>query len=233
MGKVYIGISGWRYAPWRGVCYPPGLAQARELELAARALPSIEINGSSYALQRPHSYAAWYAATPPGFVFSHKGNRYLTHILRLRDVETPLASVFASGVFNLREKLGPFLWRFPPSFRYDADLVERFFSLLPHDTGQALELARRCHERMRAQRTRHRSDRPAAPRDGSAPRQLRRSVLHCCANTGWPWWWRTRLENGRIARTRRPISCICACMATRNCMPAAIPKKRCGAGPRA
>jgi uncharacterized protein YecE (DUF72 family) len=149
MGKIHIGISGWRYAPWRGVFYPEGLRQADELSFAARALPSIEINGSFYALQRPASYAAWYDATPPGFIFSHKGNRYITHILRLRDVETPLANVFASGVFNLREKLGPFLWQFPPSFRYDAELVEHFLSLLPHDTEQALALARRCEPRMR------------------------------------------------------------------------------------
>lgn len=148
MTKVYIGISGWRYPPWRGVFYPPKLTQARELEFASRALPSIEINGSFYALQRPESYAAWYEATPPGFVFSVKGNRYLTHMLRLKDIEKPLANVFASGVFNLREKLGPFLWQFPPNFRFDADRIERFFQLLPQDTEQALELARRCDTMM-------------------------------------------------------------------------------------
>ncbi|MFM9434525.1 uncharacterized protein YecE (DUF72 family) [Janthinobacterium sp. CG_23.3] len=149
MANIYIGISGWRYPPWRGAFYPAGLAQARELEYASRALPSIELNGSFYALQRPQSYAAWYAATPPGFVFSHKGNRFITHVKRLRDIDSPLANVFASGVFNLRGKLGPFLWQFPPSFRYDAALVEEFFSLLPHDSEQALELARRCEPRMR------------------------------------------------------------------------------------
>ncbi|HEY4316085.1 MAG TPA: DUF72 domain-containing protein [Herbaspirillum sp.] len=148
MGKIHIGISGWRYAPWRGVFYPEGLRQADELSFASRALPTIELNGSFYALQRPASYTAWHAATPPGFVFSVKGNRYITHIQRLRDIETPLANVFASGVFNLREKLGPFLWQFPPSFRYDAELVEHFLDLLPRDTEQALELARRCDARM-------------------------------------------------------------------------------------
>jgi uncharacterized protein YecE (DUF72 family) len=148
MGKIYIGISGWRYPPWRGVFYPEGLKQADELAFASRALPSIELNGSFYALQRPSSYAAWYEATPPGFIFSQKGNRYITHILRLDDIEGPLANVFASGVFQLREKLGPFLWQFPPSFSYDADRVEHFLSLLPHDTEQALQLARRCEPRM-------------------------------------------------------------------------------------
>lgn len=149
MAKIRIGISGWRYAPWRGDFYPEGLRQADELQFASRALPSIELNGSFYALQRPESYAAWYDATPQGFVFSVKGNRFITHVQRLRDIDGPLANMFASGVFNLREKLGPFLWQFPPSFRYDAELVEHFLSLLPHDSETGLELARRCEPRMK------------------------------------------------------------------------------------
>lgn len=149
MGKIYIGISGWRYRPWRGVFYPEGLAQSRELEFASRQLPSIELNGSFYSLQRPSSYAAWYAATPPGFVFSHKGNRYLTHILRLGDgIEPALANVMASGVFALKEKLGPFLWQLPPNFRFDAGRLERFFQLLPRDLHNAQALARRHEPRM-------------------------------------------------------------------------------------
>lgn len=148
-GNIYIGISGWRYAPWRGVFYPKTLTQNRELEFASRALRSIEINGSFYSLQRPESYAAWYAATPPNFVFSIKGNRYITHVLRLRDIEKPLANFFASGLFNLREKLGPFLWQFPPSFRYEPERIEHFFSLLPRDSEEALRLARKREPRMK------------------------------------------------------------------------------------
>jgi uncharacterized protein YecE (DUF72 family) len=147
-GSIHIGISGWRYAPWRGVFYPKELAQDRELEFASRALPTIEINGSFYSLQRPESYAAWYAATPPGFVFSVKGNRFLTHILRLRDIDGPLANVLASGVFELHEKLGPFLWQFPPNFQFDPERMEHFLSLLPHDTDQAFERARHYEARM-------------------------------------------------------------------------------------
>jgi len=147
-GKVRIGISGWRYEPRRGVFYPGDLAQARELEFASRAFPSIEINGSFYSLQRPESYQAWYEQTPPGFVFSLKGPRFITHIKRLREIEKPLANFFASGVFNLREKLGPFLWQFPPSFRFDADLLVNFFKLLPRDTEAALRMARGREARM-------------------------------------------------------------------------------------
>jgi uncharacterized protein YecE (DUF72 family) len=147
-GKIRIGISGWRYAPWRKVFYPEDLVQAKELHFASRALPSIEINGSFYGLQRPSSYLRWYEDTPPGFVFSIKGHRYITHILRLRDVEKPIANFLSSGLFHLKEKLGPILWQFPPSFRFDPELFESFLKLLPHDWEAALELARKREAKM-------------------------------------------------------------------------------------
>ena len=148
MPTVRIGISGWRYEPWRGIFYPHDLAQRRELEFASRAFPTIEINGSFYSLQTPASYAAWHRQTPPEFVFSLKGPRFITHMLKLKNAEVPLANFFASGVFNLREKLGPILWQFPPSFRYDEERFEQFFLLLPRTTAQALALARKRHARM-------------------------------------------------------------------------------------
>lgn len=148
MGKIYIGISGWRYEPWRGVFYPEDLKQDDELAYASRALPSIELNGSFYALQKPQSYAEWHAATPKDFVFSVKGNRFITHTRRLKDIDGPVANVLASGVFNLREKLGPFLWQFPPNFKFDPERMEHFLSLLPHDTETALTLARQHEPRM-------------------------------------------------------------------------------------
>ncbi|GAA4331417.1 DUF72 domain-containing protein [Pigmentiphaga soli] len=148
MGDIRIGISGWRYAPWRKVFYPAGLAQRLELQYASSVFPTIEINGSFYSLQRPASYADWYASTPPGFVFSLKGPRYITHILRLRDIGPPLANFFASGLFELREKLGPILWQFPPSLRFDPERFGAFLAALPRDGDQALELARRHEPRM-------------------------------------------------------------------------------------
>jgi uncharacterized protein YecE (DUF72 family) len=153
MGTIRIGISGWRYEPWREIFYPTGLAQHRELEYAARAFPSIEINGSFYSLQTPESYAAWYAATPASFVFSVKGGRYITHILRLKNVLKPLANFFASGIFELREKLGPILWQFPPQLPWDAARFEEFLALLPRDTEAALRLARRRDARMHGRST--------------------------------------------------------------------------------
>ncbi len=140
--ELRIGISGWTYRPWRGVFYPKGLAQNRELEFASRAYNSIEINGSFYSLQRPSSYEHWYAETPPGFIFSVKGPRFITHMKKLRDVETPLANFFGSGVLALREKLGPVLWQFPPNFGWNEERFRQFFELLPRDTAAAAVLAR-------------------------------------------------------------------------------------------
>ena len=145
---IRVGISGWRYGPWRGVWYPDGLPQRRELEFCARHFPTVEINGSFYSLQRPDSYKAWHRATPPGFVFAVKGSRYVTHFLKLKNVERPLANFFASGVLGLREKLGPFLWQLPPTLAYERERVAAFFELLPRTTAEALALARRRDARM-------------------------------------------------------------------------------------
>lgn len=139
---IRIGISGWRYEPWRGVFYPKGLNQKKELWFASRWVNSIEINGSFYSLQSPYSYQHWYKETPKDFVFSIKGNRYITHIKRLNDIKQPLANFFASGVLHLKEKLGPFLWQFPPSFVYDPKKLESFFKLLPKTVTEAAKLAR-------------------------------------------------------------------------------------------
>jgi uncharacterized protein YecE (DUF72 family) len=148
-GVVRIGISGWRYPPWRGVFYPPALPQRDELAYASRRMATIEINGSFYSLQRPESYASWHDETPPAFVFSVKGGRFITHMLKLRNVEAALANFFASGVANLRGKLGPFLWQLPPMLGFDAERLERFFELLPRDTDEAAALARRRNDKVR------------------------------------------------------------------------------------
>jgi uncharacterized protein YecE (DUF72 family) len=148
-GTIRIGISGWTYARWRGVFFPEGLPQSQELAYAARHFPAIEINGTFYGLQRPESFAAWREATPNGFVFAIKGSRYITHMLKLKDVATPLANFFASGPLRLGPKLGPILWQFPPQMKFDPKRFRSFLSLLPHDTEQAAKLARRHDERLK------------------------------------------------------------------------------------
>lgn len=147
-GTARVGISGWRYAPWRGVFYPPKLAQRRELAYAAERFRTIEINGSFYSLQRPSSYLAWARETPDDFVFAVKGGRFMTHNKKLRDCERPLANFFASGVLALGEKLGPILWQLPPQLRFDVERLETFFALLPRTTSEAARLARNHDERL-------------------------------------------------------------------------------------
>lgn len=139
---VRVGISGWRYPPWRGVFYPRGLPQRQELEHAAHCFDTIEVNGSFYSLQRPSSYQRWAAETPEGFVFSVKGPRFITHMLRLRRSRVPLANFFASGVLALEQRLGPVLWQLPERHGYDPEQLADFFALLPRSTAAALELAR-------------------------------------------------------------------------------------------
>jgi uncharacterized protein YecE (DUF72 family) len=146
--RIRIGVSGWRYPPWRGVFYPEGLPQRRELQHVAWTFPTVEINGSFYSLQHPESWEQWYAQTPARFVFSVKGPRFITHMLKLREVEQALANFLASGVLKLRQKLGPLLWQFPPGWRFNPDRFETFLDLLPRDTLAALALARRRHPRM-------------------------------------------------------------------------------------
>ena len=173
MARVRIGISGWRYAGWRGDFYPKGLRQADELAYAAERMTSVEINGSFYSLQRPSSYAAWRAQTPDDFVFAVKGGRFITHMKKLRGVETPLANFFASGVLALGPKLGPVLWQLPENgWPSTPDRLAAFFDLLPRTTAQAAELAKRHDDKLADDRALTTAEsRPAhPPRAGAPPR---------------------------------------------------------------
>ena len=148
-GQVFIGVSGWRYTPWRGNFYPKGLPQHKELWHAARHFNSIELNGSFYSLQRPSSYAQWVEQTPPGFVFAVKGGRYITHMLKLRNAAHAMGNFFASGLFALGDKLGPILWQFPPQMRLNMDLFEQFLAALPKTTAAAAKVAQQRDERLK------------------------------------------------------------------------------------
>src|SRR5437868_5114677 len=149
-GDLRVGISGWRYAGWRGKFYPKDLPQHRELEFAGCTFNSVEINGSFYSLQLPSSYRRWYDATPPDFLFAVKGGRFITHMKKLRDVEVPLANFFASGILALREKLGPILWQLPPSFGFDPQRLRGFLELLPCNANEASKLAKKHDDKLKA-----------------------------------------------------------------------------------
>jgi uncharacterized protein YecE (DUF72 family) len=152
MAEVRVGISGWRYAGWRGDFYPRGLPQRRELEYVASRMTSVEMNGSFYSLQRPSTYQRMADDTPPGFVIAVKGGRYITHFKRLRDAETALANFLASGVLALGDRLGPMLWQLPADFPFDEERLGRFLHGLPRSTAAAAELGRRHDEKLSDER---------------------------------------------------------------------------------
>jgi len=149
-GQLRIGISGWRYAGWRGKFYPKDLVQDRELEFAATSFNSVEINGSFYSLQLPSSYLRWHDATPAEFLFAVKGGRFITHMKKLRGVETALANFFGSGVLALKRKLGPILWQLPPNLGFDPDRLREFFALLPRTFREAAQLGKKHDDKLKA-----------------------------------------------------------------------------------
>jgi len=130
--NIRVGIGGWVYPPWRGVFYPPGLTHARELAHASRQVTAIEINGTFYGAQKPASFRRWHDETPEDFIFSVKGPRFATHRSDLATAGPSIDRFFASGVLELRDKLGPVLWQFAPWLRFDETGFAAFLELLPH-----------------------------------------------------------------------------------------------------
>jgi uncharacterized protein YecE (DUF72 family) len=128
---IRVGIGGWVFKPWRGTFYPKGLPQARELEHASRAVTTIEINGTFYGSQKPASFQRWAAETPDDFVFSLKGPRFTTHRAKLAEAGSSVERFFASGVLELKSKLGPTLWQLPPTKAFEAEDFAAFLALLP------------------------------------------------------------------------------------------------------
>src|SRR3954451_535573 len=148
MGQARIGTSGWLYPPWRGVFYPPKMAHRLELQYLSTRMNSVEINGTFYSLQRPTSFQKWRAETPDDFRFAVKGARFITHMKKLADVETPLANFFASGPLALGPKLGPVLWQLPPTLGFDAGRMNDFLGRLPRTTTAAAQLAKQHDARL-------------------------------------------------------------------------------------
>jgi len=115
-GKLYIGTSGWVYPHWNGIFYPPGLSADKKLEYFSQHFKTVEINYSFYHLPSKKAFSHWYKETPDNFLFAVKLSRYITHIKRLKEVKTAL-NIFLKRCSLLKEKLGPILVQFPPSFK--------------------------------------------------------------------------------------------------------------------
>jgi len=138
-GKIRLGIGGWTFAPWRGVFYPDKLPQAKELSYAASNLTSIEINGTYYGSQKPASYRKWASEVPDGFVFSLKGPRFATNRRVLAEAGDSIKRFYDSGVLELGDHLGPVLWQFAPTKKFDDADFGAFLELLPRELdGRAL-----------------------------------------------------------------------------------------------
>ncbi len=133
-GRIHVGVGGWNYAPWRRVFYPDDLPQKRELEYASRHFSSIEINATFYRTQTRESFARWREETPEGFVFSVKAPRYVVTRRTPKEAAASIERFFDSGVATLGEKLGPVLWQFPHTRKFDLAFFEGFLAALPRES---------------------------------------------------------------------------------------------------
>lgn len=134
-GKIYAGIGGWTFEPWRGVFYPKGLPHVKELDYASRKLTSIEVNGTFYRTQNAKTFKKWASEVPDGFVFALKGVRYAVNRRVLAEAGDSIKRFMDSGVTELGDKLGPLLWQFAPAKKFDEADFGKFLELLPQKFG--------------------------------------------------------------------------------------------------
>lgn len=130
-GTIRAGIGGWTFEPWRGVFYPDGLKHAEELAYASRHVTAIEINSTYYSTQKPESFAKWAASTPDGFKFAVKASRFSTNRRVLGEGAESVQKFLGQGLSELGDRLGPILWQFMPTKKFDPDDFGAFLALLP------------------------------------------------------------------------------------------------------
>lgn len=128
---IRIGVGGWTFAPWRQTFYPEGLRQKDELSHMASRLSAVEVNGTFYRTQTPETFRNWHDATPEGFVLALKAPRYATNRKLLAEAGESVARFIDSGIAELGPKLGPILWQFAPTKRFEAEDFAAFLDLLP------------------------------------------------------------------------------------------------------
>jgi uncharacterized protein YecE (DUF72 family) len=134
-GRIFVGVGGWNFAPWRGSFYPQGLTQSKELHYMSRELTSIEINSTFYGLQKPATFQKWHDETPDGFVFSVKAPRFVMLRKNLAEGAASIERFLGSGLLRLGDKLGPINWQIHPGKSFDAKEVAAFLDLLPRSAG--------------------------------------------------------------------------------------------------
>lgn len=134
-GIIRTGIGGWTFEPWRGTFYPPKLPHAKELGFASRQLATIEVNGTFYRSQTPATFAKWASEVPDGFVFALKAPRFATNRKVLGEAGESIERFVASGIGELGDRLGPVLWQFANTKRFEPEDFEAFLALLPAKAG--------------------------------------------------------------------------------------------------
>lgn len=132
-GRIFVGVGGWTFEPWRGVFYPDGLAHKRELEYASSKLTSIEINGTYYSSFKPQTWAKWREETPQGFVFAVKASRFCTNRKKLADAKDSIEKFMTQGLHELKDRLGPINWQFMGTKKFEPEDFEGFLKLLPKE----------------------------------------------------------------------------------------------------
>jgi uncharacterized protein YecE (DUF72 family) len=130
-GQIRVGIGGWTFEPWRGVFYPQDLPHAKELRYASERLTSIEVNGTFYRTQTPATFRKWANEVPAGFVFALKGPRFAVNRRVLKEAGDSIKRFLDSGIAELGDRLGPLLWQFAPTKKFDAADFGGFLELLP------------------------------------------------------------------------------------------------------
>ena len=133
--RIRVGVGGWTFEPWRDNFFPAGWPHSRELEYASRKLSAIEVNGTYYSSQKPATFAKWRDETPDDFVFSLKASRFATNRRVLAEAGESIERFVNQGIAELREKLGPIVWQFAPTKRFDPDDFEAFLKLLPAEVA--------------------------------------------------------------------------------------------------
>jgi uncharacterized protein YecE (DUF72 family) len=130
-GKIRAGMGGWTFEPWDTSFYPEKLSKAKQLQYASRQVPTIEVNGTYYSSFKEPTFAKWASEAPDGFVYALKGNRFVTNRRVLADAGESIMRFLGSGIAALGDKLGPILWQFAPTKKFDAGDFEAFLKLLP------------------------------------------------------------------------------------------------------
>ena len=130
---IRVGVGGWSFEPWDETFYPPGLSKSKQLEYASRKLTAVEVNATYYSSFKPDTFAKWRDATPDGYVFSLKAHRFSTVRKTREDMKKSIDLFLGQGITQLKDKLGPINWQFPPTRKFEREYFDMFLSQLPKE----------------------------------------------------------------------------------------------------